>query len=52
MTALAKDGMTMVVVTSRDGALPDAPGDRVVFMSDGQLVEEAPARRVLRRPAQ
>jgi glutamate transport system ATP-binding protein len=41
MTALAKDGMTMVVVTHEMGFARRA-GDRVVFMCDGQLVEEAP----------
>jgi len=40
MTALAADGMTMVVVTHEMGFARHA-ANRVVFMADGQLVEEA-----------
>ena len=40
MTALAKDGMTMVVVTHEMG-FARRVGDRVVFMDDGQIVEGA-----------
>ncbi|GGK27473.1 arginine ABC transporter ATP-binding protein [Pilimelia terevasa] len=40
MTALARDGMTMVVVTHEMGFARHA-AHRVVFMADGQLVEEA-----------
>jgi glutamate transport system ATP-binding protein len=40
MTGLARDGMTMVVVTHEMGFARHA-ADRVVFMADGQLVEEA-----------
>ena len=40
MTSLARDGMTMVVVTHEMGFARRA-ADRVVFMADGQLVEEA-----------
>ena len=40
MTALAKDGMTMVVVTHEMGFARKA-GDRVVFMADGKIQEEA-----------
>jgi len=40
MTGLAKDGMTMVVVTHEMGFARHA-ANRVVFMADGQLVEEA-----------
>jgi glutamate transport system ATP-binding protein len=39
MTALAKGGMTMVVVTHEMGFARTA-GDRVVFMADGAIVEE------------
>ncbi|WP_278313471.1 amino acid ABC transporter ATP-binding protein [Lolliginicoccus levis] len=39
MTALAKEGMTMVVVTHEMGFARRA-ADRVVFMADGQIVEE------------
>jgi glutamate transport system ATP-binding protein len=49
MTALANDGMTMVVVTHEMGFARRA-GDRVVFMCDGQLVEEAPPAEFFARP--
>jgi glutamate transport system ATP-binding protein len=43
MTSLARDGMTMLVVTHEMGFARHA-ANRVVFMADGQLVEEnAPA---------
>ena len=41
MIALAKDGMTMIVVTHEMGFARRA-AHRVVFMADGQIVEEAP----------
>ena len=40
MVGLAQDGMTMVVVTHEMGFARKA-ADRVVFMADGQIVEEA-----------
>ena len=40
MTALARDGMTMVVVTHEMGFARRA-ADRVVFMDDGRIVEQA-----------
>jgi glutamate transport system ATP-binding protein len=40
MTSLAREGMTMVVVTHEMGFARRA-ADRVVFMSDGKLVEQA-----------
>ncbi len=40
MTSLAREGMTMVVVTHEMGFARRA-ADRVVFMADGQIVEEA-----------
>ncbi len=40
MVALAKEGMTMIVVTHEMGFARKA-ADRVVFMADGQIVEEA-----------
>jgi glutamate transport system ATP-binding protein len=40
MTSLAKSGMTMVVVTHEMGFARRA-ANRVVFMADGQVVEEA-----------
>ena len=41
MTSLAADGMTMIVVTHEMGFARRA-ADRVVFMADGQIVEQAP----------
>ena len=41
MTALAREGMTMIVVTHEMGFARRA-ADRVVFMADGRLVEQAP----------
>jgi glutamate transport system ATP-binding protein len=40
MTTLAKDGMTMLVVTHEMGFARRA-ANRVVFMSDGEIVEDA-----------
>ncbi|MGP3535188.1 amino acid ABC transporter ATP-binding protein [Microbacterium sp. RD1] len=40
MVGLARDGMTMIVVTHEMGFARKA-GDRVVFMADGQIVEQA-----------
>jgi glutamate transport system ATP-binding protein len=39
MVDLARGGMTMVVVTHEMGFARTA-GDRVLFMSDGEIVEE------------
>jgi ABC-type polar amino acid transport system ATPase subunit len=48
MVDLAQRGMTMVVVTHEMGFARTA-ADRVVFMADGAIVEEAP-RAVLHQP--
>ncbi len=40
MTSLAREGMTMVVVTHEMGFARKA-GDRVLFMADGEIVEDA-----------
>ena len=40
MTGLARDGMTMIVVTHEMGFARRA-ADRVVFMADGEIVEQA-----------
>ena len=40
METLAREGMTMIVVTHEMGFARKA-ADRVVFMADGQIVEEA-----------
>ena len=49
MTGLARDGMTMVVVTHEMGFARRA-ADRVVFMADGEIVEQAPPERFFTAP--
>jgi polar amino acid transport system ATP-binding protein len=49
MRALAREGMTMIVVTHEMGFAADV-GDRVVFMDDGRIVEEGPARDLIENP--
>ncbi|HWG98389.1 MAG TPA: amino acid ABC transporter ATP-binding protein [Pilimelia sp.] len=49
MTSLAREGMTMVVVTHEMGFARHA-ANRVVFMADGQLVEEAPPEKFFANP--
>lgn len=51
MRALADEGMTMVIVTHE---IPFARevADRVVFMREGIVAEEGPAREVIDRPQQ
>jgi polar amino acid transport system ATP-binding protein len=49
MRALAREGMTMIVVTHEMGFARDV-GDRVVFMDDGVIIEEGPAKDVIENP--
>ncbi len=49
MQQLAADGMTMVVVTHEMTFARDV-ADRVIFMKDGYVVEEGPAREVIDHP--
>jgi glutamate transport system ATP-binding protein len=49
MTSLASDGMTMIVVTHEMGFARHA-ANRVVFMADGQLVEQAPPTEFFANP--
>jgi polar amino acid transport system ATP-binding protein len=49
MRALAQEGMTMIVVTHEMGFARDV-GDRVVFMDDGVIVEEGPAKQLIDKP--
>jgi len=49
MTELAKSGMTMVVVTHEMGFARRA-ADRVVFMADGQIVEQATPEEFFTNP--
>jgi polar amino acid transport system ATP-binding protein len=49
MRELADEGMTMIVVTHEMGFARDV-GDRVVFMDEGVIVEQGPAKEVIQRP--
>jgi len=49
MVGLAKEGMTMVVVTHEMGFARKA-ADRVLFMADGQIVEEATPEKFFTDP--
>ena len=49
MTSLARDGMTMVVVTHEMGFARHA-ANRIVFMDEGQLVEQAPPSEFFANP--
>ncbi len=49
MVGLAKDGMTMIVVTHEMGFARKA-ANRVVFMADGQIVEQAAPEDFFTRP--
>ena len=49
MRALAGEGLTMIVVTHEIGFARDA-ADRVVFMDEGQIVEQGRPDAVLLNP--
>ncbi|HEX5511824.1 MAG TPA: amino acid ABC transporter ATP-binding protein, partial [Actinomycetales bacterium] len=49
MITLAKSGMTMIVVTHEMGFARRA-ADRVVFMSDGEIVEQATPEEFFNHP--
>lgn len=49
MTSLAKEGMTMLVVTHEMGFARKA-GDRVLFMADGQVVEDTTPEEFFTHP--
>ena len=51
MRGLAKDGMTMVVVTHEMGFAREV-GDQLVFMDEGRVVESGDPREVLSNPQQ
>jgi polar amino acid transport system ATP-binding protein len=51
MQSLAREGMTMVVVTHEMGFAREV-AHRVVFMDGGQVVEEGPPDAILRNPQQ
>ena len=50
MVELARDGMTMIVVTHEMGFARKA-ANRVVFMADGQIVEEASPEQFFTAPS-
>ena len=49
MVGLAKDGMTMIVITHEMGFARKA-ANRVVFMDDGQIVEQATPQEFFTNP--
>ncbi|TMG15554.1 MAG: amino acid ABC transporter ATP-binding protein [Chloroflexi bacterium] len=49
MKKLALEGMTMIVVTHEMGFAREV-GDRLMFMDEGAIVEEGPAREVIKSP--
>ncbi len=50
MTSLAREGMTMLVVTHEMGFARRA-GNRVIFMADGQIVEDTEPETFFTKPA-
>jgi general L-amino acid transport system ATP-binding protein len=51
MQGLARSGMTMIVVTHEMGFAREV-ADRVVFMDEGEVVEEGPPNQVFTAPAE
>ena len=49
MKQLAKEGMTMVVVTHEMGFAREV-GDRVIFMDGGNIVEEGTPEQIFNNP--
>jgi len=49
MAALAREGMTMLVVSHEMGFVREV-ADRVVFMDEGLIVEEGPPQELFARP--
>ena len=49
MIELARTGMTMLCVTHEMG-FARSVADRVIFMADGRIVEEAPPQRFFTQP--
>ena len=49
MKELARDGMTMVVVTHEMGFAKEV-GNRVIFMDEGKILEEAPPQQIFEHP--
>lgn len=49
MKDLAKEGMTMVVVTHEMGFAKDV-SDKVIFMADGYVIEEGSPQQIFQSP--
>jgi polar amino acid transport system ATP-binding protein len=49
MEDLAREGMTMVIVT-HEMAFAEEVADRVIFMDEGVIVEQGPARQLFKEP--
>ena len=49
MKSLARDGMTMIVVTHEMGFAREV-GSRVIFMADGRIIEEGEPREIFENP--
>jgi ABC-type polar amino acid transport system ATPase subunit len=49
MKNLAAEGMTMIVVTHEMGFAKEV-ADRVIFMYDGMIVEDAPPKEIFTNP--
>lgn len=49
MKSLAKDGMTMVVVTHEMGFAKEV-GDRILFMDEGRIIEEGTTEEIFQNP--
>ncbi|EGT3617586.1 amino acid ABC transporter ATP-binding protein [Clostridium perfringens] len=49
MKSLAKDGMTMIVVTHEMGFAKEV-GDRILFMDEGKIIEEGTPREIFENP--
>jgi polar amino acid transport system ATP-binding protein len=51
MTDLAREGMTMLVVSHEMG-FARAAADRVVFMDNGEIIEQGPPERIFEHPGE
>jgi ABC-type polar amino acid transport system ATPase subunit len=49
MTALARDGMTMIVVTHEMG-FASSVARRIIFMDAGTILEEGPPEEIFNHP--
>jgi polar amino acid transport system ATP-binding protein len=49
MANLAKEGMTMVIVSHEMGFIREA-ADRVLFLADGMLIEEGSPEQIFTNP--